>query len=199
MKKVLLTGFEPFHKSSANPTQEIIRVIEDEKLPNLETLVLPVEFSRAGLIACKLIDEIKPDVVIALGQAEGRADITPEKIAINLDNARIPDNSGNMPNNTEITSGGADGHFSTLPVEEIVKTLRKENLPASVSYSAGTFVCNNVFYLIQSHCKDRNIKSGFVHVPLMESQASEFPGLPTLSFETMLNAIKIIIAEVQRQ
>ena len=199
MKKVLLTGFEPFHNASSNPTQEIVRVIQDDKLPNVVTTVLPVEFGRAGLIACKLIDEIKPDVVIALGQAEGRADITPEKIAINLDNARIPDNSGNMPNNTEITSGGADGHFSTLPVEEIVKTLQEEKLPASVSYSAGTFVCNNVFYLIQSHCKDKNIKSGFVHVPLMESQAAEFPGLPVLSIEMMLNAIKIMIAEVQRQ
>ena len=199
MKKVLLTGFEPFHKSASNPTQEIIRAIEDEKLPNLVTVVLPVEFGRAGLIACKLIDENKPDVVIALGQAEGRYEITPEKIAINLDNARIPDNAGNLPKNTEIISGGADGLFSTLPVYEIVEKLSRSDIPSSISYSAGTYVCNNVFYLIQSHCKDKNIKSGFVHIPLMESQASEFPGLPTLSFETMLNAIKIIIAEVQRQ
>ena len=199
MKRVLLTGFEPFHNASSNPTQEIVRVIQDDKLPNVVTTVLPVEFGRAGLIACKLIDEIKPDVVIALGQAEGRAVITPEKIAINLDNARIPDNAGNMPSGTEIIPEGPDGHFSTLPVEEIVKTLQEEKLPASVSYSAGTFVCNNVFYLIQSHCKDKKIKSGFVHVPLMESQAAEFPGLPVLSIEMMLNAIKIMIAEVQRQ
>ena len=199
MKRVLLTGFEPFHKASSNPTQELVRILETEKLPNVTTATLPVEFGRAGLIACKLIDEVKPDVVIALGQAEGRAEITPEKIAINLDNARIPDNAGNMPSGTEIIPEGPDGHFSTLPVEEIVKTLQEEKLPASVSYSAGTFVCNNVFYLIQSHCKDKNIKSGFVHVPLMESQAAEFPGLPVLSIEMMLNAIKIMIAEVQRQ
>ena len=197
MKKVLLTGFEPFHKSSLNPTQEIIRLIEDEKLPNLETEVLPVEFGRAGLIACKMIDEIKPDVVIALGQAEGRADITPEKIAINLDNARIPDNAGNKPNNTEITSGGADGLFSTLPVDEIVEKLIGADIPSSISYSAGTFVCNNVFYLIQSHCKDQNIKSGFVHIPLMESQASEFPGLPTMPLNQMVDAVKIIVDILQ--
>ena len=199
MKRVLLTGFEPFNKASSNPTQELVRILETEKLPNVTTATLPVEFGRAGLIACQLIDEFKPDVVIALGQAEGRAEITPEKIAINLDNARIPDNAGNMPSGTEIIPGGPDGYFSTLPVEEIVKTLQEEKLPASVSYSAGTFVCNNVFYLIQSHCKGKNIKSGFVHVPLMESQAAEFPGLPVFSIEMMLKATKIMIAEVQRQ
>ena len=199
MKRVLLTGFEPFYKASSNPTQEIVQMIEGEKLPNVMTAVFPVEFGMAGLIACKLIDELKPDVVIALGQAEGRAGITPEKIAINLDHARIPDNAGIMPSGTEIIPGGPDGLFSTLPVEEIVSVLQQENLPASVSYSAGTFVCNNVFYLIQSHCKDKNIKSGFVHIPLMESQTAEFPGLPVLSIEMMLKATKIMIAEVQRQ
>ena len=197
MIKVLLTGFEPFHKASSNPTQEIIRIIESEKLPNVITAVLPVEFGRSGRIACQLIDEVKPDVVIDLGQAEGRSDITPEKIAINLDHARIPDNAGKVPNNTAIIQGGPDGLFSTLPVEEIVKALQKENLPASVSYSAGTFVCNNVFYLIQSHCKDKNIMSGFVHVPLMQSQANEFPGMPTLELETMVQAIKIVLKLIQ--
>ena len=199
MKKVLLTGFEPFHKASSNPTQEIVRIIESEKLTNVKTLVLPVEFGKSGQIACEAIDDFKPDVVLALGQAEGRSDITPEKIAINLDHARIPDNAGKMPNNAAIIQGGPDGLFSTLPVDEIVEKLIGADIPSSISYSAGTFVCNNVFYLIQSHCKDQNIKSGFVHIPLMESQASEFPGFPTISFETMLNAIKIIISEVQRQ
>ena len=197
MNKVLLTGFEPFHKASSNPTQEIVRIIESEKLPNVITAVLPVEFGRSGLIVCRLIDDVKPDVVIALGQAEGRTDITPEKIAINLDHARIPDNAGNMPNNVEIISGGADGLFSTLPVEEIVEKLKEADIPTSISYSAGTFVCNHLFYLIQNYCKDKNIKSGFVHMPLMENQAPEFPGLPTMPLNQMVEATKIIIGILQ--
>lgn len=197
MKKVLLTGFEPFHKASSNPTQEIVRIIESEKLTNVKTLVLPVEFGKSGQIACEAIDDFKPDVVIALGQAEGRSDITPEKIAINLDHARIPDNAGKMPNNAAIIQGGPDGFFSTLPVEEMVTALQMENLPASISYSAGTFVCNNLFYLIQFHCKGKSIHSGFVHVPLMQSQASEFPGMPTLEIDRMAAAIKTILRLVQ--
>ena len=197
MQRVLLTGFEPFHKASSNPTQEIVRVIEAENLPNVVTSVLPVEFGRSGLIACQLIDEVKPDVVIALGQAEGRTEITPEKIAINLDHARIPDNAGNMPNNVEIISGGADGLFSTLPIDQIVEKLKSAGIPASLSYSAGTFVCNHLFYSIQNYCKDKNIKSGFVHVPLMESQASEFPGLPTMPLNQMVEAVKLMIKIVQ--
>ena len=197
MKKVLLTGFEPFHKASSNPTQEIVRIIESEKLTNVKTLVLPVEFGKSGQIACEAIDNFKPDVVIALGQAEGRSDITPEKIAINLDHARIPDNAGKMPNNAAIIQGGPDGFFSTLPVEEMVTALQMENLPASISYSAGTFVCNNLFYLIQFHCKGKSIHSGFVHVPLMQSQASEFPGMPTLEIDRMAAAIKTILRLVQ--
>ena len=142
-------------------------------------------------------DEFKPDVVIALGQAEGRSQITPEKIAINLDSARIPDNAGNMPNNIQIISGGADGLFSTLPVEEIVEKLKEADIPTSISYSAGTFVCNHIFYVIQNHCKLLNIQSGFVHVPLMESQASEFPGLPTMPLNQMVEAVKLMIKIVQ--
>ena len=197
MKRVLLTGFEPFYKASSNPTQEIVREIEGGKLPNVITAVLPVEFGRSGLIACQLIDEFKPDVVIALGQAEGRSQITPEKIAINLDSARIPDNAGNMPNNIQIISGGADGLFSTLPVDDIVGKLKEADIPTSISYSAGTFVCNHIFYVIQNHCKLLNIQSGFVHVPLMESQASEFPGLPTLPLNQMVEAVKLMIKIVQ--
>ena len=193
MNRLLLTGFEPFHKASSNPTQEIVRILETEKIPNVITAVLPVEFGRSVRIVCRLIDEVKPDVVIALGQAEGRTDITPEKIAINLDHARIPDNAGNMPNNVEIISGGADGLFSTLPVDEIVEKLKNADIPTSISYSAGTFVCNYIFYAIQNHCKPLHIQSGFVHVPLMDSQASEFPGLPTIPLNQMVEAVKLMI------
>jgi pyroglutamyl-peptidase len=193
VKRVLVTGFEPFHKASANPTKEIVQILESEKIPGLATFVLPVEFGKSSKLLIDLIEKQKPEIVIALGQAEGRSQITPEKIAINLDNARIPDNAGNSPINQPIVSGGADGLFSTLPIDLYVDKLKQADIPASISYSAGTYVCNHLFYAMQNHCKDSEIQSGFIHVPLMESQANEFPGLPTLPLETMVQAIKEIL------
>jgi pyroglutamyl-peptidase len=178
MQSILLTGFEPFHKASQNPTQEIVQQIAQENLPDVHTLVLPVVFG---------------DVVIMLGQAEGRTAITPEKIAINFDDARIEDNAGNQPKNQKINIIGSDGIFSTLPVEAITNALNNAGIPSNVSLSAGSFVCNHIFYATQLHCQDLNIKSGFIHVPLMESQESEFPGLPTMSLDELVKATKLII------
>jgi pyroglutamyl-peptidase len=194
MKKILLTGFEPFHKSNQNPSQEIVREVENvDSLSHVETLVLPVEFGRAAEILCKKIVEIQPDVVICLGQAEGRSAITPEQVAINIDDARIPDNSGNQPNDNPIVAGGPDAYFSTLPIKKLIKVIEESGAPASISLSAGTFVCNHVFYAVQHFCRDKNIQSGFIHVPLMESQKDEFPGLPTLNLEVLVKAIKAVI------
>ena len=193
MQKILLTGFEKFQTASSNPTEAIVNHLGAQKIPGLITAVLPVEFGRSWQILKQLLDEHQPDVVIALGQAEGRSQITPEKIAINLDNARIPDNAGNSPINQPIVNGGADGLFTTLPIDSYVEKLKKGEIPANISYSAGTFVCNHLFYELQNYCKDKEIQSGFIHVPLMESQAAEFPGLPTLPLETMVNAVKILL------
>ena len=193
MRKLLVTGFEPFHKATTNPTKDIVQILETENIEGLTTAVLPVEFGRSWQILKELIETHKPEIVISLGQAEGRSQITPEKIAINLDNARIPDNAGNSPINKAIVSGAPDGIFSTLPIEDYVETLKAADIPASISFSAGTYVCNHLFYLLQHHCKDKDIRSGFIHLPLMESQASEFPGLPTLPLETLVKAIKEIL------
>jgi pyroglutamyl-peptidase len=194
--KILISGFEPFHKAKANPTQEIVRLIDAEKISGVSTVVLPVEFGRSWEVLSKKINEVKPDVVIALGQAEGRSQITPEKIAVNLDDARIPDNAGAQPINQKTIAEGADGLFTTLPVENIVSLLKSKDIPAAISMTAGTFVCNHVFYQMQAHCKE--IKTGFIHVPLMESQSQEFPGLPTMPLQTMVDAIMMIIKEFIR-
>ena len=189
-----MTGFEPFHQASENPSQALIEAIAHEGNPDIETLLLPVVFGKAPQIAMEKTDEWKPDVVVALGQAEGRTQITPERIAINLDDARIEDNEGNQPANQAIAEGGADGLFSTLPVEQMVEAMKAIGVSAALSLSAGTFVCNHLFYQLQSYCKERGIRSGFVHVPLMESQASEFPNLPTMKFEEMLKGIKAALS-----
>ena len=193
MKRIILTGFEKFHTASSNPTEVIVKQLNAQEIPGLITAVLPVEFGQSWQLLKDLIDANNPEIVIALGQAEGRSQITPEKIAINLDNARIPDNAGNSPVNQPIVSGGADGLFTTLPIDSYMERLKKAEIPANISYSAGTFVCNHLFYELQNYCKDKEIQSGFIHVPLMESQAAEFPGLPTLPLETMVNAVKEIL------
>ena len=197
MKKILLTGFEPFHKASSNPTQEIVKALESEKISGLSTGVLPVVFGESFQKLKVLIDSNNPDYVIALGQAEGRSEITPERIAINLDDARIADNAGNQPQSQKIKLDGPDGLFTTLPIDEFVNQLKKANIPTAISLSAGTYVCNHIFYLLQHSLIGANVKSGFVHVPLMESQASEFPGLPTMPLDQMVKAIKILIDVVK--
>lgn len=193
MKKILVTGFEPFHKSTINPTKEIVQRLALEKISGLETAVLPVEFGKSSRILIELIESIKPEVVIALGQAEGRSQITPERIAINLNDARIPDNAGNEPKDEIIVEGGADGLFTTLPINSILNLFKNFEIPAAISSSAGTYVCNHVFYSMQHYCLGRDIQTGFIHVPLMDEQAVEFPGLPTMPLETIVTAIRKVI------
>ena len=188
MARILLTGFQPFHNASSNPSQSIVEALSGES--NLVTRVLPVVFGESSREICNLIDEIAPDFVLALGQAEGRRELTPERVAINIDDARIPDNAGNQPRETAIESMGPAAYFSTLPIVEMVSSMRAANLPAAISNTAGTFVCNHIFYAMQHHCRDRQIRSGFMHLPLMTSQAEEFPGLPTLDFELMLKGVR---------
>lgn len=191
MERILLTGFEPFHKSMLNPSQEIIRRISHRSLVAKE--VLPVTFGEASLNLNSLIDQHKPTVVIALGQAEGRKEITLERIAINLDDARIPDNAGNSPKERAIVAGGPDAYFTTLPIKNLVEKLSENGIPTSISLSAGTFVCNHIFYAMQHHCAGKAIKSGFIHLPLMNEQASEFPGLPTMQIEEMIRGIELVL------
>ncbi|MBU3715626.1 MAG: pyroglutamyl-peptidase I [Candidatus Nanopelagicaceae bacterium] len=191
MERILLTGFEPFHNSSLNPSQEIIKRISHRSLVAKE--VLPVTFGEASLKLISLIDQHKPTVVIALGQAEGRKEITPERIAINLDDARIPDNAGNSPKESKTVAGGPDAYFTTLPIKNLVEKLNENRIPASISLSAGTFVCNHIFYAMQHHCLDKSIKSGFIHLPLMNEQAIEFPELPTMQIEEMIRGIELVL------
>ena len=188
MARILLTGFQPFHKASSNPSQAIVEALRSE--PNLVTRILPVIFGRAADEICSVIDETRPEYVLALGQAEGRKEITPERVAINIDDARIPDNDGNQPRESVIKSQGPAAYFSTLPISEMVSSMQSANVSASISNTAGTFVCNHIFYAMQHHCRDLNIRSGFMHLPVMSSQTHEFPGLPTMEFELMLKGVR---------
>jgi len=190
MTKVLLTGFEPFGTATSNPSGEIVKQIRGD---NIVTAILPVAYAKSGERLLALIAEHNPDVVICLGQAEGRTQITPEKVAINLDDARLADNEGVLRNDVKILESGPDAYFSTLPVNEIVQAIKAKGVPTAVSLSAGAFLCNHVFYIAQNKFAGTKVRSGFVHVPLMDSQAAEFPGLPTMPLDQMVTAVKVIL------
>ena len=193
MTKVLLTGFEPFGTATSNPSGEIVKQISGD---NIVTAILPVAFTQSADRLLALIAEHNPDVVICLGQSEGRTAITPEKVAINLDDARLADNEGILRNDVKILETGADAYFSTLPIKEMVDAINAQGIPATVSLSAGAFLCNHVFYVAQNKFAGTKIRSGFVHVPLMDSQAPEFPGLPTMPLDQMVTAVRIMLEVV---
>jgi len=188
--RILLTGFEPFGNATSNPSGEIVKQISME---NVFTAILPVAYTKSAEHLLALIAEHNPDVVICLGQAEGRTQITPEKVAINLDDARLADNEGVLRSDVKILEGGPDAYFSTLPVKEIVEAIKNAGIPAAVSLSAGAFLCNHVFYVAQNKFAGTHVRSGFVHVPLMDSQSPEFPGLPTMPLDQMVTAVRVML------
>ena len=190
MTKVLLTGFEPFGKATLNPSGEIAKQISGD---NIVTAILPVAYAQSAEALLALIEHHKPDVVISLGQAEGRTQITPERIAINLDDARLADNEGVMRNDVPIVVGGPVAYESTLPIKEFVAAINGAGVPAAVSLSAGAFLCNHIFYVAQDRLKGTKVRSGFVHVPLMDEQAGEFPGLPTMPLDQMVKAVRAML------
>ena len=190
MTTILLTGFEPFGTATSNPSGEIVKQISGE---NIVTAILPVAYAQSAERLLTLIEQHNPDVVICLGQAEGRTQITPEKVAINLDDARLADNEGVLRNDVKIIEHGPDAYFSTLPVKDMVEAMKAQGIPAAVSLSAGAFLCNHVFYVAQNKFAGSNVRSGFVHVPLMDSQAPEFPGLPTMPLDQMVIAVRAML------
>ena len=193
--KVLISGFKPFGGATLNPSELLVNVLERDQIPGVElfTVVLPVEFDRSAEILLEKVKQIQPDLVIAFGQAEGRAAINPEKFAINLDDARIPDNSGDERKDVVIDKNGSDSYVTTLPIEMMVDAMKRAGYPADISLSAGAFVCNHIFYKLQKTLSGSNIRSGFVHLPLVTEQSSEFPGKFTMDLEDMVSATKVAI------
>jgi pyroglutamyl-peptidase len=195
LTKVLVSGFEPFAGASLNPSQLLVEELSRQGIPGIEmsAIILPVEFDRSSQLLLQRVRDFSPEFVIAFGQAEGRKAITPERIAINFDDARIPDNAGNQPQSRKIEGTGADGYFSTLPIEQIERELNDTGVLSSISLSAGTFVCNHLFYRLQHALLNSSIKSGFIHLPLVSEQIEEFPSQPTLELSEMVRGIRAAI------
>lgn len=198
--RVLLTGFEPFNKGKLNPSEQIVRTLASEveigrPIPGVElhAAVLPVVFGQSSRALLELIETHRPDAVVCLGQAEGRKEISFERVAVNLDDARIADNAGNIATDQPIVAGAPDAHFTTLPVKGLVDAVRAAGVPAGLSLSAGTFVCNHIFYSLQHALQGTGVASGFIHVPLMDEQAPDFGGLPTMPIVEQVRGIRAVL------
>jgi pyroglutamyl-peptidase len=200
IKTVLLTGFEPFNKATINPAWEAVRALEGWQGEagghhfQVEVRQLPCVFGDANEAIAALVTELHPDVVIAVGQAGGRAEISVERVAINVDDASIVDNDGQQPVDVRIVEDGPAAYFSTLPIKAIVRALRDHGLIAGVSQTAGTFVCNHVFYGLMHHVAALPIKAGFIHVPFLPEQAagrSDSP--PSMALDDIVAGIRIAV------
>ncbi len=166
MKTLLITCFEPFGGRATNASREAVMALPGEVCGfELRRMCLPVAFGRAAEIAAVAVNELHPAAVICVGEAGGREAITPELVAINLRHARIPDNDGLKPQDEPVVEGGENALFSTLPVREMAAATLDAGVPAEVSYTAGTYVCNDLMYLMLRHCQPLGIPCGFVHVP----------------------------------
>lgn len=194
-KTVLLTGFEPFNGATVNPAWEAVRALKgwsgDDFL--IEVLQLPCVFGFANRVLAGAIDEIKPDVVIAVGQAGGRADLTVERVAINVDDAPIVDNDRQQPVDAAIAEDGPAAYFATLPIKAIVADMRERGLRASVSQTAGTFVCNHVFYGLMHRIAGTAIRGGFIHVPYLPEQTAAFAGAPGMALEEIVEGLRAAV------
>jgi pyroglutamyl-peptidase len=203
MQKVLITGFEPFGGEPVNPSLEAVKLLATKTFTNVEVITkkLPAVFHESTRILKATMDEVKPDIVICVGQAGGRSDITVERVAINVDDAKIPDNEGNRPIDARIVENGPAAYWSGLPIKAIVEKMREAGVPASVSQTAGTFVCNHTFYGL-SHLiatEYPGIRGGFIHIPYLPEQAARHPGAPSMSLEMIVRSIEIAIQTATAQ
>lgn len=187
MKSLLITGFEPFGGEVINPSWEAVHRLPDEiNGYSLTKLLLPVEFGSAADKALEIADRISPDVIICVGQAGGRGEITPELVAINLRYAKIPDNSGNQPIDEPIIVGGDNALFSTIPARKIAEAIEAFGIPSQLSYSAGSYVCNDLLYTLLMHFKGSKTRVGFIHIPYCTEQGKE----PYMSLESIVDGLK---------
>jgi len=195
--KVLVTGFDPFGGDKINPAYEAVKLVPDVVCKaEVVKEELPTVFGKCGLVLDQLIEKHKPDTVICVGQAGGRSVMSIEKVAVNLAEARIPDNENQQPSDESIIKGGPLAYFAKLPVKAIVKSIKGNGIPASVSYTAGTFVCNDIMYRLLHliATKYPKLKGGFIHVPFATEQAVDRPdGTPAMSVETIAKALEYAI------
>ncbi len=194
--KIIVTGFDPFGGETINPSIECLKALPEIEGVELIRLELPTVFKESAKRLNEVINDVKPDAVLCVGQAGGRPGITMERIAINVDDARIPDNISQQPIDETIQTEGEAAYFTTLPIKRIVKAIREAGISAEVSNSAGTFVCNHIMYqsLFAATKADKPFKAGFMHIPFIPEQTTDKPSLP---LEDSTRALQIAIETIR--
>jgi pyroglutamyl-peptidase len=198
VKRVLVTGFEPFDGESVNPAWEVARRLDGWRSAAHAVTArrLPCAFGTVRAALDHELAVLTPDIVICVGQAGGRVDVSLERIAINVDDARIPDNESAQPIDRPVVANGPPAYFTTLPVKAILQRLHSAGLPAQVSNTAGTFVCNHTFYMLHHLAETMHPavrRAGFIHIPYLPEQAARHPGSPSLGLDTLIAALRIAI------
>ncbi len=195
--KALVTGFDPFGGDKVNPSSLAVSQIA-RRLGSLtvETAELPTSYARSADVLRMAIERVEPDIVLCVGQAGGRTELCLERVAINVQDARIRDNDGQQPIDVPIVPDGPAAHFTTLPVKACVAALREAGLPAAVSNTAGTFVCNHIFYALMEMAAARpgRLRGGFLHIPYVPEQAARLGGAPSMAVADIARGIEIILA-----
>ena len=194
---ILLTGFEPFGGDTANPSwaaaRSAARLLQAEGL-DVQAVELPCVFGDSAKVLAEALDRFRPELVLCAGQAGGRARISLERVAINCDDARIPDNAGNQPVDEPVVPGGPAAYFTSLPVKAALASLGAEQIPAVVSQSAGTYVCNHVFYALMHALRRRpGTRGGFVHIPYADTQLEAGSSTPSLPAHQMAAALAVVV------
>lgn len=197
--KILITGFDPFGGEPVNPALEAVKLMKDEiagaKIIKLE---IPTVFRKSVEKIHEMMKAEQPDVVLSIGQAGGRFGVTPERVAINVDDARIKDNEGNQPVDTPIFTDGEAAYFSNLPVKAMVEAIKNKGLPSTLSNSAGTFVCNHVMYgvLYYIHKEFPNVRGGFIHVPFITDQVVTKPNVASMALADITDALEAAVEAI---
>lgn len=196
---ILVTGFDPFGGEKVNPALEAVKSLPSEiHGAEIHWVEIPTVFYRSAEVLEAEIVRFQPDAVLCIGQAGGRASLTPERVAINQDDARIPDNQGNQPIDTPIRLDGEAAYFSTLPIKAMVQAIKEEGLPATVSNTAGTFVCNHLMYqaLYLADKKFPHMRAGFMHIPYMTEQVINKPNTASMNLTDIVRGIEAAIGAI---
>ncbi len=194
--KVLITGFDAFGGEPVNPAEEAVKMISNQIAgAEIIKVIIPTVQNKSVKAIENAIEQHNPDIVISVGQAGGRFEITPERVAINLDDYRIKDNEGNQPIDAVIRPDGQPAYFSNLPVKAMVKHMNEHHIPATLSNTAGTFVCNHVMYGVMYLIDKKypNIKGGFIHIPYMTSQVMDKKNTPFMSLNDIVRGLELAI------
>jgi len=201
MKKIIITGFEPFDKEIVNPSQEILKHLDHIKEKfQVHTILLPVTVKEAGRVITEAIEVEQPHYVISFGLNGSISHIALERVAINIVDARIPDNNGEKPKDMIINPDGPVAYWSTLPLRKMEAGLKKAGVPASLSYSAGTYICNYVMYSALDYVERRGLptKAGFIHIPFLPEQCLENPRRSSMDLKLLKKMLKTVIDSLKQ-